>query len=429
MRPKPRLMPAQPKSLSLTVRLAAGLACLAALGACAVLPPPVVPAPAGGRVWLPPPQAGTYTVAPSPPAPEAPSASLPQIDFTQLAGWDQEDALAALAGLRAGCRAAKAVELSGICQALAGQAPADAAAARHFFETRFEIVPVETPGLLTGYFSPEYDARLEPDAEFSAPLRARPADLVVPVATAGTSTALVNAGIGRWRDGQFSPYPDRAEIEQLGLGQPLLWLRPEDLFFLQVQGSGTAILPGAERRKLVFDGSNGRNFVGLGKIMREQGLLADIATSADEIRQWLVAHKGPEATALMQLNPRYVFFKVSADDGQEPVGSAGVPLPPGRAIAVDPGVTQMGGLYWIDAQAPVLVGAFPTYRRIVTALDTGGAIKGPARADLYLGKGPAAGLEAGRIRHTLKLYALRPKIAPPAQAAARPVALNQTPTR
>jgi membrane-bound lytic murein transglycosylase len=78
---------------------------------------------------------------------------LPQIDFTQLAGWDQEDALAALAGLRAGCRAAKAVELSGICQALAGQAPADAAAARHFFETRFEIVPVETPGLLTGYFS------------------------------------------------------------------------------------------------------------------------------------------------------------------------------------------------------------------------------------------------------------------------------------
>jgi membrane-bound lytic murein transglycosylase A len=131
----------------------------------------------------------------------------------------------------------------------------------------------------------------------------------------------------------------------------------------------------------------------------------------------------------MQLNPRYVFFKVSADDGQEPVGSAGVPLPPGRAIAVDPGVTQMGGLYWIDAQAPVLVGAFPTYRRIVTALDTGGAIKGPARADLYLGKGPAAGLEAGRIRHTLKLYALRPKIAPPAQAAARPVALNQTPTR
>jgi membrane-bound lytic murein transglycosylase A len=80
----------------------------------------------------------------------------------------------------------------------------------------------------------------------------------------------------------------------------------------------------------------------------------------------------------------------------------------------------MGGLYWIDAEAPVLTGAFPTYRRIVSALDTGGAIKGPARADLYLGKGQAAGLEAGRIRHTLKLYALRPRsssglvIVPPA---------------
>jgi membrane-bound lytic murein transglycosylase A len=89
----------------------------------------------------------------------------------------------------------------------------------------------------------------------------------------------------------------------------------------------------------------------------------------------------------------------------------------------------MGGLYWIDAQAPVLTGAFPTYRRIVSALDTGGAIKGPARADLYLGKGPSAGLEAGRIRHTLKLYALRPKpngpSAPP-QASALPVAPHQT---
>ena len=410
--------------LELTPRLAAGLASLLLLSACAVLPPPYVPPPAAGWVWVPPPRAGEYFE----PAPAAQAAAT-NPDFLKLPGWDQEDALGALAGLRAGCRVAKVPDLATICQDLARQAPGDAAAARLFFETRFDIVPVETPGLLTGYFSPEYDARLIPDAEFSAPLRAKPADLIVPNPAPGASTASVNAAVGRLIDGQLVPYPDRAEIEHLGLGKPLMWLRPEDLFFLQVQGSGTAILPGGERRKLIYNGSNGRTFIGLGKIMRERALLADNATSAEEIRQWLVAHRGPEATALMQLNPRYVFFSVSADDGQEPIGSAGIPLPPGRAIAVDPGVTPMGGLYWIDAQAPVLSGAFPTYRRIVTALDTGGAIKGPARADLYLGKGPAAGLEAGRIRHTLKLYALKPKqngaVLPP-QVSALPAQTHQT---
>jgi membrane-bound lytic murein transglycosylase A len=412
------------RPLGPTARFAVGLALLLLLGACEILPPPYVPPPAAGRTWVPPPRAGEYFD----PAPAVqPAAANP--DFLKLQGWDQEDALGALAGLKAGCRIAKVPELSAVCQDLTRQAPADAAAARLFFETRFDIVPVETPGLLTGYFSPEYEARLLPDAEFSAPLRARPSDLIIPSPGTGASTASVNAAVGRMVDGQLVPYPDRAEIEHLGLGQPLMWLRPEDLFFLQVQGSGTAILPGGERRKLIYNGSNGRTFIGLGKLMRERGLLADNATSAEEIRQWLLSHRGPEANALMQLNPRYVFFSVSADDGQEPIGSAGVPLPPGRAIAVDPGATPMGGLYWIDAQAPVLNGAFPTYRRIVTALDTGGAIKGPARADLYLGKGPSAGLEAGRIRHTLKLYALKPRpltaISPP-QAQGLPVAPFQT---
>ena len=376
---------------------------LLALTACATLD--TTPIPMDQKVF---PQEERTNLPLEPLTPLAPPPIRP-IRFSELAGWDQEDALAALSSLNASCRLAKMPDLASICQDLVRQPPSDALAARQFFESRFELVAIEATGLLTGYFSPEYDVRQMPDSEFSAPLRARPSDLIVPTMAPGTSTAALNAGIGRLVDGQIVPYPDRAEIESKGLGQPLLWMRPEDLFFLQVQGSGTAILPGGERQKLVFDGTNGRPFIGLGKIMRDSGLLADNATSAEDIRQWLVAHRGAEATALMQLNPRYVFFKLAPDDGREPSGSAGLPLPPGRAIAVDPGVTPMGGLYWIDAEAPVLTGAFPTYRRIVAALDTGGAIKGPARADLYLGKGQAAGLEAGRIRHTLKLYALRPK--------------------
>jgi membrane-bound lytic murein transglycosylase A len=111
----------------------------------------------------------------------------------------------------------------------------------------------------------------------------------------------------------------------------------------------------------------------------------------------------------MQLNPRYAFFRLAPDDGRPPVGAAGSPLPAGRAVAVDRAWHQMGELLWIDAEAPLLQGAFPTYRRLVVALDTGGAIQGPVRADLYLGQGDAAGAEAGRVRHALRLYRMIPR--------------------
>jgi membrane-bound lytic murein transglycosylase A len=114
----------------------------------------------------------------------------------------------------------------------------------------------------------------------------------------------------------------------------------------------------------------------------------------------------------MQLNPRYVFFSLAPDDGREPVGAAGVPLPAGRAIAVDPTRHAMGELFWLDAAAPTLAGAFPAYRRLALALDTGGAIKGPVRADLYMGLGPDAGAEAGRVRHVLRMYRLVPRVGP-----------------
>jgi membrane-bound lytic murein transglycosylase A len=111
----------------------------------------------------------------------------------------------------------------------------------------------------------------------------------------------------------------------------------------------------------------------------------------------------------MRQDPRYVFFAIGPDDGREPAGTAGTPLLPGRSIAIDPGYHDFGGAYWIDADAPILAGAPELYRRLVMALDTGGAIKGPARADLYVGRGAAAGDEAGRVRHVLKLYALVPR--------------------
>ena len=143
--------------------------------------------------------------------------------------------------------------------------------------------------------------------------------------------------------------------------------------------------------------------------MRERKLLAADNTSAEVIRAWLAANRGPAADEIMRLNPRYVFFRTVPDDGFAPAGAAGVPLPAGRAIAVDIGYHGLGALYWIDASVPTLTGAFPAYRRAVMALDTGGAIQGDIRADLYLGAGDAAGREAGRVRHTLTLWRLDPR--------------------
>jgi membrane-bound lytic murein transglycosylase A len=165
---------------------------------------------------------------------------------------------------------------------------------------------------------------------------------------------------------------------------------------------------GGVRQKAVFAGDNGAPFVGIASPMRARGLLGDQETSGEAIHAWLAEHRGPEAEAIMRLDPRYVFFSLTGDDGSDPFGAAGARLVSGRSLAVDPAWHAMGELLWVDASAPVLAGAWPAYRRLAVALDTGGAIKGPVRADLYLGRGPQAGLEAGRIRHGLSLYRLVP---------------------
>ena len=119
-----------------------------------------------------------------------------------------------------------------------------------------------------------------------------------------------------------------------------------------------------------------------------------------------------EARAITALNPRYIFFNLQPFDGREPAGAAGMPLTPGRALAVDPSRHDYGVVYWVDGEAPTLSGAFPSYRRLAMALDTGSAIRGEVRADLYLGTGQDAGAEAGRIKHRLKLWRLIPVLEP-----------------
>ncbi len=201
---------------------------------------------------------------------------------------------------------------------------------------------------------------------------------------------------------------DRATIESRPAPDALAWMRPEDLFFLQIQGSGVLVFDDGARWRAVFDGANGAPFLAVAGPMLRRGLLQGGQASAAAIHDWLARHRGAEAATIMDLDRRYVFFRLEPDDGQTPMGAAGARLPPGRAVAVDPAFHNMGELLWIDAASPTLAGAFPHYQRLAIALDTGIAIKGNSRADLYLGEGPEAGLEAGRVRHILRLYRLVP---------------------
>lgn len=359
----------------------------AALAVAACSTGPMTPTGATGTTG---PQTGPipYTPSPNPTPLPAPSDALsPAV----LPGWSQEDHLAAFRAYVDGCGAARdevARRVCGRAKAMATTMTITPSQARAFFEASFSAIPAQTPdrrpGLLTSYFAPEYPARRRPDAEFSAPVLPKPAN---PRA----------AG-------------DRAYIESAARPeQALAWMRAEDLFFLQIQGSGYLTFEDGTRGRAAYAADNGKPFVGIARPMAQQGLLPQNGTSGDAIRDWLASHRGYEAQAVMVLNPRYIFFRLDPDDDGHPAGAAGVPLTERRAIAVDPAHWRYGELVWLEADGGNLRGATASYRGLAMALDTGSAIRGPVRADLYMGRGDRAGAEAGTVRHPLRMWRLVPK--------------------
>jgi len=306
------------------------------------------------------------------------------VPLTSLPGWWAEDHAAAFALVRRVCLLTPPPVRDPACADVLAQGPLAETDARAYLETRFRAEPLPGEGLLTGYFAPTYEARARRSREFSAPVRPPPPD---------PAAAPDRAGIERW------PAPDA-----------LAWMRPEDLFFLQVQGSGVLVFPDGERRRAAYAGANGRPFVAIARnLIAERRLAPD---QAGALHAWLAAHRGPDADAAMDEDPRYIFFRLEPDDGGEPRGAAGAALVAGRSLAVDPAAHPYGELLWIDAEDPTLSGARPRYQRLTAALDTGSAIKGPVRADLYIGRGEAAGEEAARVRHTLRLYRIVPAAEP-----------------
>jgi membrane-bound lytic murein transglycosylase A len=361
---------------------------LSLLAACATRPP-VAPTPR--------PVPSPSEPAPRPPEPR-PSETRPEpprgVSPSTLPGWDDEDHLAAFNAWADGCRVSRDAAARTQCDRALHirmtSRPVTPSMARAFFETGFTVVAAETadggPGLLTSYFAPEYPASRTRTADFDMPVLAAPAG---------------------WRRGQT--LPPRAEIEAAPPTETLAWMRAEDLFFMQIQGSGYLTFEDGSKARAAYAADNGQTFVGIARPMADQGLLPRNGTSGDAIRGWLAAHRGEEARAVMALNPRYIFFKLDPDDGGDPAGAAGVPLPARRAIAVDPTHWRYGDLVWISADGGNLAGARGSYQGLVVALDTGSAIRGPVRADLYMGRGEAAGAEAGAVRHPLRMWRLVPQ--------------------
>ncbi|MEO1039031.1 MAG: MltA domain-containing protein [Pseudomonadota bacterium] len=335
-------------------------------------------------------------------------------DYTALRGWSDHDARPALAAFQQSCaRILSLADEAPVARtsAFAGQAqdwrPACAAAAlihaqasaaaeaRGFFETWFTPARLGGQGRLTGYYEPFVEVRDAPDAEFSMAIRAAPT-LQPQAETSGGLTALIGSiehPQPRWTPGRERA-PTRAEIERYGIGAPLAWGRPIDVFFLQIQGSGRLHYPDGREARAAFAAHNGHGYVSIGRILLDRGELRPGQASKQDIQAWLRA-RGPQAwTELFNENPRYVFFRLApvTDPHLGPLGAEGVPLTPMGSMAVDPQHQAWGAPIFVEANLP---GA-PNWSGLVVAQDAGGAITGPVRGDLFYGWGPEAGDRAGR---------------------------------
>lgn len=357
---------------------------------------------------------------------------LQPVSFDDLAGFDADNALAALEAFRVSARAlARGAASTRPAQApsrrlieIAREALADeirgGAEARQFFTERFKPFRVHTDGadeagFLTGYYEPLIKGSPTRTPDFAVPVLARPPDLVtfaLGAAPAGFDAALT--GAQRLSDGSLRPYPDRAAIEAGG-GEAILWLPDAvELFLAQVQGSARVELPDGRQVRLAYDGRNGQPYTSIGRLLIEAGEIPEREMSLARLKRWLRdagLQPGERGRAVMQRNRSYVFFKIETgfDPALGPTGGAGVPLTPLRSIAVDRSLWAYGTPFWIDAELPWAGEAATPFRRLTIAQDTGSAILGAARADIFFGGGDAAGARAGAIRHRGVFTALLPR--------------------
>ena len=390
-----------------------------------------------------------------------PNAALEPASWADLDGWAQDDHASAFATFYASCRPivrASAIRaeplylhsarsrvvhpqpvaggdtrpvrtaLEQVCARAVKAAPLGPEAARQFFETNFVPVRIrklgDSAGFLTGYYEPIVDGSRFPTREFTVPLYRRPRDLVAPGFPDGGPFPNTGRAFRRTVSGELVPYYDRGEIEDGALdGQHLeiCWLRSAtEALFIQIQGSARVRLEDGAMLRINYDAHNGYSYVPVGRVLIERNLVPREEMSMQRIREWM--HDNPEgAKDVRRQNRSVVFFRiVGLNDDTEAIGGQGIPLSAGRSIAVDKALHVYGTPFFIEADLPLASPKSQSpFRRIMIAQDTGSAIVGPARADLFFGAGDEAGQVAGRIRQPGRFAILLPREIDPAAAGAR----------
>ena len=346
---------------------------------------------------------------PAPPAPPSGPATLNlvPVGFNSLPGWAADNHAGALAALQRSCaklirkdaatpvgiypQFGRIADWQQLCAA-GYLVTLDDRSARRFFEQWFVAYRarngVAEQGLFTGYYEPLLHGSWTPSARYQVPVYQPPP----------------GAGSGR------TALPSRAQIEAgalTGRGLELLWLDdPVDAFFLHIQGSGQVQMPDGSIVRIGYAGKNGHAYYPIGAELIRRGEIPQEQMSMQAIRSWLGLHP-QQAPALMRMNGSYVFFR--RIDGEGPIGAQGMPLTPGRSVAVDPSFVPYGVPIWLDTTDPLLGGT--PLQRLVVAQDTGGAIKGPIRGDLFWGSDDTAAAGAGLMKQDGRWFLLLPRSA------------------
>lgn len=283
------------------------------------------------------------------------------------------------------------------------------------FRDQFDLIPSSADAdletvLFTGYYQPVIEGSLAPTPEYAYPIYATPSDLIVTEEAGFASSSGKTAG--RLDGGNLVPYYSRREIDQLGSlrgrGYEIAWVKnPVDLFFLHIQGSGILQLEDGRRLLIGYAGGNGRPYRSIGRLLIDRGKIPQEEMSVQRLRKYLLDYPD-EQSEIFSYNESYVFFRF-LEEG--PLGSLEVPLTRGRSLATDSRLFPKGALAFIIAEKPLvdatgrLVGWQP-FARFVLNQDTGGAIRGLQRADLYFGAGLEAEAGAGYMNRPGKLYFL-----------------------
>jgi peptidoglycan lytic transglycosylase A len=383
------------------------------------------------------PAAKSKPAAPRPPVLKIAGSQIEPLALGDIDGWAADDHAAAFAAFLVSCKAILKSSpkirasrplmyraLYDVCRRAAEVKAPDNAKARAFFEENFRglrISPLGDPnGFITGYYEPIAEGARFPSDEYKVPLYRRPSNLLV----ARLRRQAGPKGKAAWRKGKarVAPFYDRAQIEDgvlAGRQLEICYLKdPIDAFFAEIQGSARIRLEDGSILRLNYDAANGHPYTAVGRFLIERGIVPKEEMTMQRIRQWMDANP-EEGRLLRRQNKSVVFFReTSLAAHEEPPGAQGVPLTAGRSIAVDKRLHVYGTPFFIDAELPIASDKPDTkFRRLMIAQDTGGAIVGPARADIYFGTGADAEIVAGRLRHYGRFILLVPKEIDPVAAA------------